>query len=60
MAVNKVVYAGVTLIDLTGITVTADKVAEGFTAMTAAGELVEGTLEECEALTEAEIRAICV
>lgn len=31
MSINKVVYGGKTLIDLTGDTVTADKVLEGFT-----------------------------
>ena len=60
MAVNKVVYGGETLIDLTSLTVTADKLAAGTTAINAAGELIEGTMEECEALTDAEIRAICV
>lgn len=32
MAINKVIYGGETLIDLTGDTVTADKILFGFTA----------------------------
>ena len=32
MAINKVIYGGETLIDLTGDTVTADKTLSGFTA----------------------------
>ena len=32
MAINKVIYGGETLIDLTGDTVTADKILSGFTA----------------------------
>ena len=32
MAINKVIYGGKTLIDLTGDTVTADKILSGFTA----------------------------
>ena len=49
MAVNKVVYNrdGIeeTLIDLTSDTVTADKLAKGYTAHNQAGELVTGTME---------------
>lgn len=49
MAVNKVVYNrdGIeeTLIDLTSDTVTADKLAKGYTAHTQAGELITGTME---------------
>ncbi len=44
MAVNKVVYAGNTLVDLTNDTVTADALAEGATAHTASGERVVGTM----------------
>lgn len=32
MSINKVVYGGKTLIDLTGDTVTADKILKGFTS----------------------------
>ena len=32
MAINKVIYGGRTLIDLSGDTVTADKILDGFTA----------------------------
>ena len=44
MAVNKVTYGGETLIDLTGDTVTADKLAEGITAHDASGAEIIGTL----------------
>lgn len=43
MAINKVIYGGETLIDLTGDTVTADKILSGFTAHDKGGELVAGT-----------------
>ena len=43
MAINKVVYGGNTLIDLTADTVTADKLADGETAHDKAGNLVIGT-----------------
>lgn len=42
MSVNKVVYGGKTLIDLTGDTVTADKLLSGITAHGKDGELVTG------------------
>lgn len=42
MAVSKVVYGGKTLIDLTGDTVTADKLLSGITAHGKDGELVTG------------------
>ena len=42
MAINKVVYGGETLIDLTGDTVTADKLLSGITAHGKDGELVTG------------------
>ena len=42
MAINKVVYGGETLIDLTGDTVTADKLLSGITAHGKDGELVAG------------------
>ena len=43
MAVNKVVYGGNTLIDLSGSTVTPETLLEGETAYNAAGELITGT-----------------
>ena len=42
MAINKVVYGGESLIDLTGDTVTADKLLSGITAHGKDGELVTG------------------
>lgn len=45
MAVNKVVYGGKTLIDLTGDTVTADKVLEGFTTHDKSGASITGTCD---------------
>ena len=43
MTVNKVVYNGKTLIDLTGDTVTPESLAEGVTAHTASGSIIQGT-----------------
>lgn len=45
MAINKIIYGGQTLIDLTGDTVTADKVLKGFTGHGKDGEAFEGTCE---------------
>ena len=45
MAVNKVVYGTTVLVDLTGDSVTPDKLAKGETAHNAAGELITGTME---------------
>ncbi len=42
MGINKVVYGGRTLVDLTGDTVTADKLLNGITAHGKDGELVTG------------------
>ena len=42
MSINKVVYGGKTLIDLTGDTVTADKLLSGITAHRKDGQLVTG------------------
>lgn len=44
MAVNKVIYGGTTLVDLTGDTVTADDLAAGVTATGADGKPVVGLL----------------
>lgn len=43
MAINKVIYGGETLIDLTGDTVTPDKLLSGTTAHNMAGEEIEGS-----------------
>ena len=45
MTINKVIYGGRTLIDLTGDTVTADKILSGFTAHDKGGEPITGTCE---------------
>lgn len=45
MSINKVVYDGKTLIDLTGDTVTADKVLEGFTTHDKSGASITGTCD---------------
>lgn len=43
MAINKVVFGGQTLIDLTGDTITPDKLAEGITAHDKSGVAITGT-----------------
>jgi hypothetical protein len=43
MAVNKVVYGGETLIDLTNLTVAANTLDEGVTAVDASGAMITGT-----------------
>ena len=43
MAVNKVIYGGRTLVDLTADTVSAESLLNGVTAHNAAGELITGT-----------------
>lgn len=43
MAINKVIYGGNTLIDLTGDTVTPDKILAGHTAHDKSGAVIEGT-----------------
>lgn len=55
MAVNKVVYGGNTLVDLTGDTVTANDLAEGITATGANGNKVVGVLTKGEIATNSEI-----
>ena len=45
MGVNKIIYAGETLIDLTADTVTAETLAEGVTAHGADGEKIVGTMK---------------
>lgn len=44
MAVNKVIYAGETLVDLTGDTVAAPQLLHGVTAHGADGEVVVGAM----------------
>ena len=44
MAVNKVIFDGQTLVDLTSDTVTSDKLAQGFTAHDASGASIVGTM----------------
>lgn len=44
MAINKIVYAGNSLIDLTDDTVTSDKLAEGITAHDKSGNKITGTM----------------
>lgn len=48
MAVNKVVFDGEPIIDLTGDSVTADSLLEGVTAHNAAGEAIVGTYTASE------------
>ena len=44
MSINKVIYDGTTLIDISGDTVTAGNLASGYTAHDASGAQVTGTL----------------
>lgn len=46
MAVNKVIYGGTTLVDLTGDTVTATDLADGVKATNAAGEPIVGLMQK--------------
>ena len=46
MAVNKVIYGGTTLVDLTGDTVTAADLADGVKATNAAGEPIVGLMQK--------------
>lgn len=41
--INKIIYGGRTLIDLTSDTITADKLAEGYTAHDKSGAIITGT-----------------
>lgn len=52
MAVNKVVYNGDTLLDLTGDTVTVNTLAEGVTAHAANGEEIVGTLKVADEIVK--------
>lgn len=44
MKVNKIVFSGEIIMDLTNDTVEADKMLEGYTAHNKAGEIIVGTL----------------
>lgn len=52
MAVNKVIFGNVTLIDTSEVTVTPDKMFEGETALGANGEMQTGTFTIADELTE--------
>jgi hypothetical protein len=43
---NKVVFNGTTLIDVSGTTVAADKLLQGYTAMGPNGQIINGTLQQ--------------
>lgn len=45
MAKNKIIFGGEVLIDLTGDTVTSDKILTGFTAHDKSGEVITGTCD---------------
>ncbi len=55
MAVNKVIYGGNALVDLTSDTVTANDLAEGITATGADGNKVVGVMTKGEIATNSEI-----
>lgn len=55
MAVNKIIYGGRTLVDLTSDTVTANDLAEGITATGADGNPVVGVMQKGEIATNSEI-----
>ena len=52
MAVNKVIFGNITLIDTSEVTVTPDKMFEGMTALGANGEMQTGTFTIADELTE--------
>lgn len=45
MSVNKVIYNGTTLVDLTGDTVIESSLLKGYTAHKADGTVIEGTIK---------------
>ena len=45
MGVNKVIYDGTTLIDTSQTTVTPESLLKGYTAINAAGNIIQGVLE---------------
>ena len=58
MAVNKVIYGGNTLIDLSNDTVTADTLAEGVTAHDKSGNLITGTMSATGGGTDTRLKSI--
>ena len=50
MAYNKIIYGGNTLIDLTSDTITADKLAQGYTAHDRSGTSITGSMEPSQIL----------
>lgn len=52
MAKNKIIYNGNTLIDLTGDTVTADKLMQGYTAHDRSGAVITGTATQGGSVTQ--------
>lgn len=57
MAINKIIYGGQTLIDLTGDTVTIDKMLKGTTAHDKTGEVITGTCTFDSDTTDATVSA---
>ena len=57
MAINKVIYGGNTLIDLTGDSVTKDKLLTGYTAHDKSGEVIEGACSLYVDSTDATVTA---
>ena len=57
--VNKVVYGGQTVMDISGDTVTADKLASGYTAHRKDGTQITGTATIVDSvMTQAEVDAL--
>lgn len=54
MAINKVVYGGATLVDLTGISVTPETMLEGSTALNKAGEPIAGIVPAVKLTVDSE------
>ena len=52
MAINKVIYSGETLIDLTGDTVTPQSLARGYTAHNKSGIAIVGTYDALKIVDE--------
>ena len=46
MAVNKVIFSGKTIIDLTSLTITPEALAEGVIAINAKGEIIVGAKKQ--------------
>ena len=58
MAVNKVIYDGNTVMDLTGLTITADKVARGYTTHNSAGNVIIGTAPDAQAIAYGDFQRV--